>query len=640
MKRALKDVKKEKGNKLHGNITGRRCAALITAGALITGLLSGCGGSAPSMMDKAPAATTIGNNWATIGADGTAAGVYEDTEQFQPGNYHPTAAAQSSVPEAQLDAPKGEIPAAAKNSAPRESADNPRNSGSTETQLDYAEADAAAQYDRNRAKNQNGERYLDIRENSEQSTERASLLTFSLKVDTASYDNTARYLRSGELPPPNAVRTEEFINYFNYDAPMFFEEHPFSIYTEIGISPLNNKRHLALIRVKSKELDTRELPSSSLTLLIDTSGSMDSYDKLPLLKDSFALLVETLDEDDRVSIVTYAGSSHIALDSANGAEHNKILRAIDKLTASGSTAGANGIITAYELAEKNFIPGGNNRVILATDGDFNVGPSSLEDLEDLISRKRDSGVYLSILGFGTGNIRDDLMETLSKNGNGNYAYIHSLDSAKKVLVEELAANLFVIADDVKAQVEFNPKNVKSYRLIGYENRMLNNEDFEDDRKDASEIGVGTDVVMMFELELTGTQPSTDSTTTLKYQHAETDPPAALPVHLQEQSDRQDEAAFADELFEVRIRYKVPGENESKLMLHPAAKESILNRNSTDFNFAASVVGFGQLLRKSTYADTYTLEEVTQLAKNSVGKDQGGYRKAHIELLGQYKRVAR
>ena len=629
----MQRTEKVRRTMVSGKSTGIKVIALAAATALMVGLFAGCSSSSS---DTAATTMAPGGNISTGSLwDGNSGGVTaSDSEQFQSGNNSPTTAAPAAT-EAAMGQLENQV-------APSKSGNLPDSVMQNEP-LYESESATNDRYDQDRARKQNGESYLDIRENSEQSTENSSLLTFSLKVDTASYNNTERYLNSGQLPPPNAVRTEEFINYFNYDTPMFFEDHPFSIYTEIGRSPLNNDRHLALVRVKSKELDTRELPPSNLTFLIDTSGSMDSYDKLPLLKDAFSLLVETLGENDRVSIVTYAGRSQIALNSANGSEQNKILRAINQLSAGGSTAGANGIMTAYELAEKNFIPGGNNRVILATDGDFNVGISSTAELEKLIATKRDSGVYLSVLGFGTGNIRDDIMETLSKHGNGNYAYIHSLDAARKVFVEELAANLFVIADDVKAQVEFNPNNVKSYRLIGYENRMLNNEDFEDDRKDASEVGVGTDVIMMFELELTGAQATQDAPpTTLKYQNAESvdhQRPAALLVNQPDtRSNRRSDDPFAEELFEVRIRYKTPGESESKLMLHPATVGSILARNSSDFNFAASVVGFGQLLRNSSYARTYTLEDVVDLAKNNLGADKGGYRKAHIDLLGQYKRV--
>ncbi|MDR1669674.1 MAG: VWA domain-containing protein [Oscillospiraceae bacterium] len=459
-----------------------------------------------------------------------------------------------------------------------------------------------------------GEDYLTINENNTVPTDVESMLTFSLKVDTASYSNVLRYLESGNLPPHGAVRTEELINYFRYDGEMPFPGGaPFSLRAEVAPSPLREDRVMAFIRVKSLDIDKSELPRSNLTFLIDTSGSMDSYDKLPLLKEAFRLLIDTLDEDDRVSIVTYAGSSAVILDGVSGADKQTILGAINNLRAQGSTAGANGILTAYALAEKNMIEDGNNRVILATDGDFNVGMSSTGDLAELVGEKRGNGVYMSILGFGTGNIRDDIMETLSREGNGNYSYIYDLAGAKKVLVEELAANLFTVADDVKAQIEFNPQNVKSYRLIGYENRGLSNEDFTDDTKDAGEIGAGTDVVMLFELELNSSAGGK------KY----TSPDGA-------------ETEFSNELFEVRLRYKEPGESESLELVQPVYVEDMTESGSSDFRFACSVAAFGDLLRGSEYAGD--IDGVIALAEGSLGIDEEGYREDFLEALDLYKRL--
>ena len=464
----------------------------------------------------------------------------------------------------------------------------------------------------------NDESYLVIDENLAKSTDSESTLTFSLKVDTAAYTNVARYIESGNLPPRDAVRTEELINYFSYDSSMKFTgEHPFALYAEVGPSPFNADRYMAFIRVKTEDIDRSELPPSNLTFLIDTSGSMNSYDKLPLLKEAFSLLVDTLTEDDRVSIVTYAGSSDVILDGVSGEDKQKILSAINNLEAGGSTAGADGINTAYALAEKNLLKNGNNRVILATDGDFNVGVSSTDELAELVGEKRGNGVYMSILGFGTGNIRDDIMETLSKEGNGNYSYIYDIAGAKKVLVEELAANLFTVADDVKAQIEFNPQNVKSYRLIGYENRQLRNEDFADDTKDAGEIGAGTDVIMMFELELYGTSPDEPK----KY----TQTSAVV-------------ADFADELFELRLRYKNPGEDTSILMTQPVFFDNIVKSGSTDFRFASAVAAFGHLLHGSDYAESLTITDILKLAENSIGADFDGYRGEFLKLLSLYDRL--
>ena len=454
----------------------------------------------------------------------------------------------------------------------------------------------------------NTEEYLAINENSTVNTANNTMLTFSLKVDTASYRNAVRYINSGSLPPADAVRTEEFINYFSYDQYLPESDGPFSIYAEIGKSIFDSNKYLAFVRVKAMDIDRDILAPSNLTFLIDTSGSMNSYDKLPLLKSAFSLLTETLTEDDTVSIVTYAGRSAVVLDSISGDRKSEITRAINSLESGGSTAGGEGILTAYALAEKNFRPDANNRVILATDGDFNVGVSSTEELELLISRKRESGIYLSVLGFGMGNLKDNMMETLAKNGNGNYSYIDTLSEAKKVLVDELASNLYVIADDVKAQVEFNPALVSSYRLIGYENRALSNRDFDDDRKDAGEIGVGADVVVMFELELN------DQARGLKYQALDPQPEGA---------------EFADELFEVRIRYKEPGSSVSSLITQPVKTARIYDENSADFEFASAVAGFAHLLRNSEHAGDVTISQVISKAQGNLGEDRNGYRQEFV-----------
>ena len=465
-----------------------------------------------------------------------------------------------------------------------------------------------------------GESYLVIDENSRTLTEDASTLTFSLKVDTAAYSNVQRYIESGNNPPKDAVRTEELINYFHYDGDLQFGDDPFAAYTEVAPSPFDADKLMAFVRVKTREMDKSELPRSNLTFLIDSSGSMGSYDKLPLLKESFALLVDTLGEDDVVSIVTYAGESRIVLDSVSGADKRRIMKAINSLWAGGSTAGAEGILTAYRLAEKNFIKDGNNRVILATDGDFNVGVSSNDELSSLIKDKKESGVYLSILGFGMGNIRDDLMETLSKDGNGNYSYINSLRTAQKVLVEELAGNLFIVAEDVKAQVEFNPENVKSYRLIGYENRALNNRDFEDDTKDAGEIGAGSDIILLFEIELINAPVNSGSKYQNKSAYRESDTDASL----------------AGELFEVRIRYKNPGESQSNLVTKPVKMSQIIERGSSDLNFACSVAAFADLLRGSGYADEISPADILSVAGDNRGRDNGGYRADFLKLMKEYK----
>ena len=490
---------------------------------------------------------------------------------------------------------------------------------------------------------QNDEKYLEIVENSEVPVSSQSMFTFSMKVDTASYSNVQRYIDSGSLPPANAVKIEEMVNYFNYTGePRFNDGDPFAISTEIGPSPFGAGKYLAFVRVKAREMDRSQLAPLNLTFLIDTSGSMSSFDKLPLLQTSFGLLTDILGEDDRVSIVTYAGASAVLLDSVSGADKRRIQDAIDSLSAGGSTAGADGLNTAYRLAEKNFRADGNNRIIMATDGDFNVGVSSMSGLEALVAEKRDSGIYLSLLGFGMGNLRDDTMETLAKHGNGNASYINSVATAKKVLVDELSSNLYVIADDVKAQVELNPDNVKSYRLFGYENRALENKDFADDTKDAGEIGIGSDVVLMFEFELLDS--ANGGAEGMKYSRSSQPEAATLlgagaGVGQDAGAGAEETSDYPDELFEIRLRYKNPGESESRLMLHPVGVGQLDGQsNSDDFRFASAVAGFGHLLRNSAYLGGLTIDGVISQAQGSLGSDPQGYRNDFVKLLREYKSI--
>ncbi len=469
----------------------------------------------------------------------------------------------------------------------------------------------------------NDEEYLEITENDYSKVLDAPVTTISLKNDTASYRNIVRMVNKNQDITEDAVKIEEMLNYFNYDEFVEKNDSPFGIYTELGKSPFNEDKYIALIRLKTEDIPTEDLPNSNFVFLIDTSGSMNNADKLPLLKESFQLLVDNLKPSDRVSIVTYAGSSEVVLEDALGREKDKIINALETLSAGGSTAGADGIMTAYEIAERNFIEGGNNRIILATDGDFNVGISSTSELKDLISEKRKSGVYLSILGFGYGNYKDDTMETLAKNGNGNHSYIDSVDSAKKVLVNELGSTLFPVAKDVKAQIEFNPSLVESYRLIGYENSMLKNKDFDDDTKDAGEIGIGTDVIVLFELTLT----EDDDTIALKYQ---------AQAQTEETEDEQNNNEFSDEYFEVRIRYKEIDEDESKLLVHPVKIDRFKENNTSDFKFASSVAELGLLLRNSELKGDSSIDNVYNTAKNNLGEDVGGYRKEFVNLVEKIK----
>ncbi len=438
--------------------------------------------------------------------------------------------------------------------------------------------------------------------------------TFSIDVDTAAYANVRRFLRSGTLPPPEAVRTEELVNYFDYDYPPPRGKAPFSVVTEVGPAPWKPEHRLVHIGIKGKEIDLSKTPPRNLVFLLDVSGSMESPDKLPLLKSSLSLLVDTLRPEDRVSIVVYAGASGVVLEPTN--DRAAILAALENLRAGGSTNGAAGIEAAYAMARRAFVRGGINRVILATDGDFNVGAQSPAALRRLVERKRDEGIFLSVLGFGTGNLQDRTMQVLAQNGNGNAAYIDSLAEARKVLVEEAGGTLVTIAKDVKIQVEFNPLQVAAWRLIGYETRKLAHRDFNDDRKDAGDIGAGHTITALYEIVPAG-MPVPDGTDPLKYQRP-TAPSAA---------------ARSGELLTVRLRYKHPRGVRSRLLEVPVRDdERPLERTSADFRFAAAVAEFAMLLRRSPYAGEGSYAHVADLAASAVGRDPAGRRREFLELV--------
>ncbi len=443
----------------------------------------------------------------------------------------------------------------------------------------------------------NTEEYNSIQENGFKSVSENPLSTFSADVDTASYSNLRRMITDGYGIDPNAIRIEEMINYFSYDYPEPKNGEPFSVTAEISDCPWNSESQLMMIGMKTKDIDLSSREPMNLVFLIDVSGSMYDENKLPLVQKSFSMLVENLNENDRISIVTYAGSDDVVLKGATGAQSDKIIEAIESLTAGGSTAGADGIKTAYKIAEKYFIKGGNNRVILATDGDLNVGVSSESGLTKLIEEERESGVFLSVLGFGTGNIKDNKMEALADNGNGNYSYIDSEIEAKKVLVEEMGGTLVTVAKDVKLQVEFNPANVSIYRLIGYENRALADEDFNDDTKDAGEIGAGHSVTVLYEI----IPANSEYTPELKYTNSEEntkDTSVAV-------SD------YSDELFTVSVRYKEPDGSESKLCTYPITNSAYSKAMSKDFTFASCVAQFGMVLRNSEYKGSATCESILE-----------------------------
>ncbi len=452
----------------------------------------------------------------------------------------------------------------------------------------------------------NTEEYNSIREMGFQSVANAPLSTFSADVDTASYSNLRRMIEQGcsmDQIPAGAVRIEELLNYFSYDYNLPKGKEPFGVTAVMGDCPWNSDARLLQIGLKTEEIDFGEAPDSNLVFLLDVSGSMYSEEKLPLLQRSFGLLAEELTEKDKVSIITYAGSDTIVLEGVSGDEKEKIREALDSLEASGSTNGAGAIESAYRLAEQYFIEGGNNRIILATDGDLNVGASSESELEKLVTQKRKSGVYLSVLGFGMGNIKDNKMETLADKGNGNYAYIDSLKEAKKVLVEQMGATLVTVAKDVKLQVEFNPAYVKGYRLLGYENRMLAAEDFDDDTKDAGEIGAGHMVTALYEI-IPVDSAQEISETDLKYQ------------------EKQSAGVENGEWLNLKVRYKDPDSDSSELCTYAVTEEAYSEQPSEDFYFAAAVAEFGLLVRGSEYKKDASFENIRSLLKKvDTGADE-------------------
>ncbi len=464
----------------------------------------------------------------------------------------------------------------------------------------------------------NREGYDNITENRFKKVTDNPLSTFSIDVDAASYSNVRRFLQTRQLPPAGAVRIEEMVNYFHYDYPQPTGDDPFSVNTEIAACPWNADHRIALIGLQGKKIPVDKLPASNLVFLIDVSGSMMEEDKLPLVQQSLKLLADNLREQDKVSICVYAGATGMVLAPTSGSNKQKIKDAVNALEAGGSTAGAAGIMLAYKTAKENFVKGGNNRVILCTDGDFNVGLSSDDALERLIEEERKSGVFLSVLGFGTGNYQDAKMQKLADKGNGNHAYIDGLNEAKKVLISEFGGTLFTIAKDVKLQVEFNPALVQGYRLIGYENRILNKEDFNNDKKDAGDMGSGHTVTALYEIIPVGASTNLlDSTDKLKYQ--------SLP--------RLGKTSFTKELMTIKLRYKKPDEDISKLLAHPVFNENkILENASSNFRFAAAVAEFGMLLRNSEFKQSSSYKNVIRLASNSLGKDEGGYRAEFLQLV--------
>lgn len=475
----------------------------------------------------------------------------------------------------------------------------------------------------NRRAASNTESYERIFENGFNDAKSSPLSTFSVDVDAASYSNVRRFINNGQLPPADAVRIEEMINYFHYNLPGPTNGDPVAIHTELSSAPWNAKHNLLRIGLKAKTIDAGKLPPSNLVFLIDVSGSMNMANKLPLVKASMKLLTEQLRAQDRVAIVTYAGHAGVVLASTSGDKKKTIINAIERLSAHGSTAGGEGIKMAYRIAGENFMANGNNRIIMATDGDFNVGPSSDGDMEQLIVRERNSNVAISIMGFGMGNLKDSKMETLADEGNGNYAYIDNLSEARKALVTEFAGTLFTVAKDVKLQIEFNPAKVKAYRLLGYEDRMLNKEDFNNDKKDAGDIGSGHTVTALYEIVPVGTKDDdyAGDVDPLKYQKTE-------PVLTRSRSN---------EMVTIKFRYKQNGSPASKMSLVTVGTTPTkLNASSDDFRFAATVAEFGMLLRDSQFKQQSTFNQVISLAKEAIGQDKEGYRAEFVHLVEKAK----
>jgi Ca-activated chloride channel family protein len=472
----------------------------------------------------------------------------------------------------------------------------------------------------------NTEEYEGLDENTFQEASQNPLSTFSIDVDAASYANMRRFINNGSNPPKDAVRIEEMINYFNYDYEQPTGKDPFSINTEVSQAPWNTKHQLVHIGLQGKIIPTENLPASNLVFLLDVSGSMFDQNKLPLLKSGLKMLVDQLREEDKVSIVVYAGAAGCVLPPTSGKEKDKIIDALQNLQAGGSTAGGAGIELAYKIAKENFMKEGNNRIILATDGDFNVGASSNEAMEDLIERKRKEGVFLTVLGFGMGNYKDSKMEILADKGNGNYAYIDNILEAKKVLVNEFGGTLFTIAKDVKIQVEFNPANVTAYRLIGYENRKLNNEDFNNDKKDAGELGSGHTVTALYEIIPKGVDSYFKPIDNLKYQ---------------QNKPKTEKVRYGDELLTVKFRYKAPDEEVSQLIVKTVENTvNRLDKTSDNFRWSAAVATYGMLLKDSDYLEKGDYQLVTDLAKSAKGKDENGYRIEFIKLVESSSMLAK
>lgn len=463
---------------------------------------------------------------------------------------------------------------------------------------------------------ENRENYDGVVDNPIKSVASEPVSTFALDVDTGAYSNVRRFLRDGELPPKDAVRVEELVNYFTYTDVDAEAGHPFAVQTEISAAPWNAQNYLLRLRIKATDMAAASLPPANLVFLVDVSGSMQDKNKLPLVQSSLLALVNEMRAEDTISLVVYAGRTQVELAPTSGANKTEIRSAISRLTAGGSTAGGAAIELAYEQAQKAFKKNGINRILLATDGDFNVGITNIDHLKRLVERKRDSGISLTTLGFGTGNYNDALMEQIADVGNGNYAYIDSADEARKVLITEMSSTFNIVAKDTKIQVEFNPATIAEYRLIGYENRLLNAEDFNNDKIDAGDVGAGKSVTALYELTPVGAKTAVD------------------PMRYDENKTKAAPVKNAEELAFLKLRYKPKGSEKSVLIEKPIMKRDViasLSKTSADYQFSAAVAGFGQLLRGGNYTKTMEMKDVIQLAKQGKANDPHGYRSEFIRL---------
>lgn len=597
----------------------KKAAAL---GLAIVMLLTGCGSSLDADSSKADVTET---NEEAESEEKEAAGIEEAaTEEWEADAGEEVPAEAASAEES--DGGSYDMTAGTSNSM----ADVWEGTDGTEESKSYLES-CYIYEDEPGSEAYTNEEYSKWEEKGFTSVKKEPLSTFSADVDTASYSNLRRLIREGydlDTLPDGSVRIEEMINYFSYDYKDPKGKEPFGVTTQISTCPWNEEAELLMIGLKTEDIEYDQAPPSNLVFLLDVSGSMYSDDKLPLLQEAFGLLAENLTEKDRVSIVTYAGEDQIVLKGAKGNQTKKIISALNSLEASGSTNGSAGIQTAYALAESNFIKGGNNRVIIATDGDLNVGLTTEEELEELITEKKESGIFLSVLGFGTGNIKDNKMETLADKGNGNYAYIDCLREANKVLVEEMSATLLTICKDVKFQVEFNPAVVDSYRLLGYENRALAAEDFDDDTKDAGEIGAGHSVTALYEIilkePLNGSM-SEDEIRRLKY---------SAEYKKEFGGGEITSPAAEKEWLTISIRYKKPAEDTSNLLEYPIGYECYTNKPSDDFIFAAAVAEFGLLASHSAYPEEASVKHVEK-ALNSIRLNDE-YKEEFLELVEAVK----